>query len=235
MKKKFKAFSLVEMLITLGIMSIVLLIATQTLNTTFRVSTIVQLKTTTRNEINFATDLMEKLLANSNVADVYIYQDTNEIRAYNSTDETMFSDQSSEQLALEYEDREGDLGNEIHIRPYGYSLWVCIGYFNEYNGEIDTSSGYLLKRTLPNLNSGHHSCFDTTSISTEDYPILVLNSEDVTVNDFKISYIKSSDLNNVFYVDFEMEPVHWVPGDRSEMERAVFRQAIVTTQGLTWY
>jgi hypothetical protein len=230
MKKKFEAFSLVEMLITLGIMSLVLLIATQTLVTIFKVSTITQLKTTARNEINFATDLMEKLLANSNVADVYIYEGTNDIRAYDSTNGTIFSEQSSDQLALEYDSRKGDLGNEIHIRPYGYSLWVCIGYFNGYE---DESSGYLIKRTLPDLNDGHHTCFDTDDIGT--YPILVLNSEDVNVNDFKISYIKSSDLNNVFYVDSEMEPVHWVPGDRSSMERAVFRQAIVTTQGLTWY
>lgn len=230
MKKKFEAFSLVEMLITLGIMSLVLLIATQTLVTIFKVSTITQLKTTARNEINFATDLMEKLLANSNVADVYIYEGTNDIRAYDSTNGTIFSEQSSDQLALEYDSRKGDLGNEIHIRPYGYSLWVCIGYFNGYE---DESSGYLIKRTLPDLNDGHHTCFDTDDIDT--YPILVLNSEDVNVNDFKISYIKSSDLNNVFYVDSEMEPVHWVPGDRSSMERAVFRQAIVTTQGLTWY
>jgi hypothetical protein len=65
--------------------------------------------------------------------------------------------------------------------------------------------------------------------------MLVLNSENVTVNDFRVSYIKSSDVNNVFYVDLEMEPTMWVPGEDIPIEASVLRQAVVTTQGLTWY
>ena len=74
--KKFKSFSLIEMLMTLAIMSIVVLIATQTLNTIFRVSTISKFKTVTRNEISFSVELVERLLANSNVRDVYIFNST---------------------------------------------------------------------------------------------------------------------------------------------------------------
>ena len=240
--KKFKAFSLVEMIITLGIMSIVVLIATQTLNTVFRVSTISKFKTVTRNEMSFSMELVERLLANSNVRDVYIYNPTpsdgvnQPIRYYNEERGDIVEEGN---LLTTYgvETNPGDTGTEIHIRPYGYDMWVCIGYFlgKDTEGNL-TGDGYLLKRTVDQLgysNTDHSLCFSSDYNKTEE-PILILNSEDVNVNSFLISYIKSSDINNVFYVDMEMEPTSWVPGG-SAIERAVIRQAIVTTKGLTWY
>lgn len=232
MRKTFKAFSLVEMLLTLGIMSIVMLIATQTLNTIFRVSAITQFKTITKNEIGFSVELIERLLANSNVVDVFLY-DTEGTRQYNEGTgkiETSGSSNLEEVYGSAIEN--GDKGNELHIRPYGYSLWVCLGYFK---GVVSPEQGYLLKRTVTELPDGHQSCFDTERISVDTRPLFVLNSDEVKVNDFSISYIKSSNLNNVFYLDLEMEPVHWVPGSSGTIQRSVVRQAIITTQGLTWY
>lgn len=239
--RKFKAFSLIEMLITLGIMSIVVLIATQTLNTVFRVSTISKFKTVTRNEMSFSMELVERLLANSNVKDVYIYNptpsdgSTEPVRYYNEDTNKIVDKALGDTYTGEMEI--GDSGTEIHIRPYGYDMWVCIGFFmGEDTDGVATGKGYLLKRTLDQLdgeNTNHASCFSSTYNSTED-PILVLNSEDVNVNGFLVSYVKSTDINNVFYIDMEMEPTSWVPGE-SAIERAVIRQAIVTTKGLTWY
>ena len=241
--KKFKAFSLVEMIITLGIMAIVVLIATQTLNTVFRVSTISKFKTVTRNEMSFSVELIERLLANSNVVDVYLYDPTPNqsletpspiIRYYDEENNTIIENQNSGINLQDFYNSEltsGDVGSELHIRPYGYSIWVCIGYFVDSE---DHTKGYLVKRTINSLDNGDHSsCFDMSYSSTEN-PILVLNSEDVKVNDFRISYIKSSDINNVFYINLEMEPTSWAPGETS-LEKAVIRQAIVTTRGLTWY
>jgi hypothetical protein len=231
------------MLITIGIMSIVMLIATQTLTTIFRVSTISKFKTVTKNEIGFSTELVERLLANSNVVDVYIYDSTSvlgtedPIRTYNPENGTIvekISDPNSRKLYYESELETGIFGTEVHVRPYNayeYPVWVCIGYFQE---EGNPENGYLIKRTMQELPNGHESCFNTT-ISTNEYPLLILNSSDVNVNSFRVSYIKSSDINNVFYLDMEMEPTSWVPGDNTSIERAVFRQAIVTTKGLTWY
>jgi prepilin-type N-terminal cleavage/methylation domain-containing protein len=238
--RKFKAFSLIEMLMTLGIMSIVVLIATQTLNTVFRVSTISKFKTVTRSEISFSMELVERLLSNSNVRDVYIYNPTPDqtiepvqpiVRYYNEETNTIDNSPSGLGITYDVETNPGDSGTEIHIRPYGYDMWVCVGYF--VNEEMD--KGYLLKRTVDELdssNTDHSSCFNS-GYSMAD-PILVLNSEDVNVNDFVVSYAQSSDINNVFYVDMEMEPTSWAPGE-SAIERAVIRQAIVTTKGLTWY
>jgi prepilin-type N-terminal cleavage/methylation domain-containing protein len=238
--KKIKAFSLVEMLITLGIMSIVLLIATETLNTIFRVSTISKFKTVTKNEIGFSIELVERLLSNSNVVDVYIYDSTPEegdaIRLYNPETgmiEERILDNQAREIFYRDELSTGDIGTEVHIRPYGYSLWVCLGYFKGSEGYSD--NGYLIKRTMTELSNGHESCFNTGGSSVETYPLLILNSEEVNVKDFRISYIKSSNINNVFYVDMEMEPTSWVPGDDSTISKSVIRQAIITTKGLTWY
>lgn len=241
MKKSIPAFSLVEMLITIGIFAIVMLIATQTLNTIFKVSTISRFKTITRNEIGFSLELVERLLANSNVVDVYLYdlsdpdspEDQNlTLRKYNEETGRMEDDDSFVPDSIYADQLEnGELGTEIHIRPYGYNIWVCIGYFSGTNENIDT--GYLLKRTVVDLVGGHQSCFAPGD--PEINPILSLTSEDVKVKDFKVSYIKSTNLNNVFYVDLSMEPTSWAPGDRGSIKREVVRQAVITTKGLTWY
>jgi hypothetical protein len=243
MKKSIPAFSLVEMLITIGILAIVMLIATQTLNTIFKVSTISRFKTITRNEVGFSLELVERLLANSNVVDVYLYdlsdpdapEDKNRtIRKYNEeTGEMVDDDSFVPQITYDGQLENGELGTEVHIRPYGYNIWVCIGYFSGTEGYDDR--GYLLKRTLVDFpeGEGHESCFAPGPV--DENPILSLTSQDVKVNNFKVSYIRSTNLNNVFYVDLEMEPTSWAPGDSSVIKKEVVRQAVITTKGLTWY
>lgn len=230
-----KAFSLVEMIITLGILAIVMLISTQTLVTIVRVSSIAKYKTVTRNEIGFALELTDRLLSNSNVTDVYVY-DTINARQYDpETDTIVEVDPGTYNLDEIYsiELAPGITGNEIHVRPYGYSIWACIGYFKDVEDLGDDTKGYLVKRTMRSFDDGHKSCFDT-SVSTSD-PLLVLVSEEVKVNDFKVSYTQSPVSNNIFYIDLEMEPVYWLAGSSSTIGRTVFRQAVITTQGLTWY
>jgi len=242
MKKFFTAFSLVEMLITLGIMSVVMLITTLTLNTIVKTSAIAKYKTVTRHEIDFAIELMDRLLSDSNIADVFVF-DTTEVRYYDPLLDKVVNDPglSEEEIVDVYNSKlePGVSGNEIHIRPYGYSIWVCIGYFTEEVESIIGSStkegekpkGYLVKRTMTTLgDEGHVSCFDQSVSPT----LLVLNSQEVNVTNFKVSYIQSASNNNVFYVDLTMEPVYWV-ANSSTIEKTVFRQAVITTQGLTWY
>lgn len=230
--KKLKAFSLVEMLITLGIMTIVIMLASQTLVTLLRVSTATRFKVITRNESDFGMDLVEKLLANSNVSDVRIFQ-TKDDRTYNEEDGVMEDSPQIEdfyQLTLQ----EGVKGNEIHIRPYGYELWVCIGYFKSSHNDVDENVGYLLRRTVPSLSGNHEECFGDVE-PTSQYPLLILNSEDVNVNNFMVSYIRSLSYNNIFHIDMEMEPNVWLPSDKSQIEKSVYRQSVITTKGLTWY
>jgi len=231
MKNFFKAFSLVEMIITLGILSIVMLIATQTLVTIVRVSSISKYKTVTKNEIGFSMELIDRLLSNSSVADVYVY-DTINARQYDPEAEAIVEvDPGTYNLDEIYsiELAPGITGNEIHVRPYGYDIWACIALFMD----VDNSKGYLVKRTMGSFADGHKSCFDT-GVSLSD-PLLVLVSDEVMVNEFKVSYTQSSSNNNIFYVDLEREPIYWVGGSHAAIGKTVFRQAVITTQGLTWY
>ncbi len=241
--KKLKAFSLIEMIITLAIMAIVMLMATQTLNTMVKVSTITKYKTMARNEMDFSVELVDRLLSNSNIADVYLYNSSG-VRTMSFDPETGnydidVTDGYINDGALEgfYDTGlfTGLRGNEIHFRPYGYSLWVCLGYFrdtaDEQAIEDGNYTGYFVKRTMTTLPNGHGSCFDLSESPND--PLLVLTSEDVDVRDFNITYTQSSSNNNIFYVDMKMEPIPWVPS--SNIDKSVFRQAIVTTQGLTWY
>lgn len=244
MNKIFRAFSLIEMILTLGILSIVFLLTTKTLTTVIQVSTVVKYKTATRSEVDFAMEFLERVLTNSNIKpegdDVFIY-DTSAWRYYDPVGGTTVYDDSVEDLIIntEYNNSTstGVFGNEIHIQPYGYEGWMCIGYFKEEDDGDDTTlqKGYLLKRSVDALDEAnppsHKSCFDSTW--HEEYPILVLNSEDVNVNDFRVSYTRSELVNNIFYIDLEMEPLFWSPG--VSIEKAIIRQSIVTTKGLTWY
>ena len=238
MKKLFKGFSLIEMLLTLAIMSIVFLLTTKTLATIVKVSTITNYKTATRVEADFAMELMERFLSNSKIDDMNIY-DTQECRIYIYDEEEdqmeMRISDSCTQAELDNQYSSpmniGLTGNEVHIRLSGYDQLTCIAFFKE-DPEEDSSKGYLLKRTVDfGDDNNPDECFEFASFSD---PIIVLNAEEINVNDFKVSYAQSESSNNIFYVDLEMEPLFWAPGE-SNIERSVIRQSIVSTQGLTWY
>ena len=225
--KTYRAYSLVEMLITIFIFGIVMLITTQTLTTLIRVSAVTKSKTITRTEADYIIELVDRLFTNSNIADVYIYE-SSEYREY-SEDEGLITVGDVNNPPYHSSLGEGVSGNEIHFRPYGYSVWVCLGYFENE----DNSRGYFLKRTLDDEDLDvHEDCFNPGDL---DNPPIILHADDIDVNNFSVMYIRSSILNNIFYVDLELEPIYWIPGDRQTIERSVFRNAVITTRGLTWY
>lgn len=231
MKKSLKAFSLVEMIITLGILSIVFLLTTKTLNTIVKVSAITKYKTQTRSETDFGMELVDRFLSNSNIEDIYLFDSVN-WRTYDVTT-NQFTNISTAVPDYDSEPVAPATGTEIHVRLSGYDYWTCIGFFKE-STEPD-AKGYLVKRSVQFTETDTHAdCFDYTKFGGILSPIIVLNSDDITVNDFSVTYTKSDLTNNIFYVNLEMEPLFWAPGEDS-IERAVIRQSIITTQGLTWY
>ncbi len=233
MRKKLRAFSLVEMIITLGILSIVFLLTTKTLTTLVQVSTVTQYKTATRSEADFIMELVSRFLSNSHIDDMYIFNTTSE---WSYTPETGIVAINPETLPDSYNIPQGvgQTGNELHVRLSGYDQMTCIGFFKEdYNDA--RSKGYILKKTVDFGDTNeHYQCFNNTDFDEAIYPVMVLNAEDITVKDFQVSYAKSESSNNIFYVDLTMEPLYWAPG-MDHIEKAVVRQSIVTAQGLTWY
>lgn len=236
MRKEFRAFSLVEMIITLGILSIVFLLTTKTLTTLVKVSTVTKYKTATRSEADFTMELVSRFLSNSKIDDMYIFSSLSQ---WSFTPETGIVALNPSTLPSSYNTPQGvgQIGNELHVRLSGYDQMTCIGFFKEDNGD-PASKGYILKKTVDfDDSSEHHECFlggESDPFPESSYPVMVLNDKDINVKDFSVSYAQSESSNNIFYVDLMMEPLYWAPG-MDNIEKAVVRQAIVTTQGLTWY
>lgn len=228
-KKKYEGFSLIEMLLTISIIGMVMLISAVTLTTLIKVSTVSSNKIRARNESEFILELVRRSVRNSDPSDVYIY-DTEEVRTFDPEDGTI---QNDELINIEdYYDAslgENTAGNEIHFRPYGYGDWICLAYFPS---ELDPERGYVLRTTAQDLTGNHESCF-----LDEDTPssyLISLNSDYIDVNGFNIEYTESSDGNYVIRFDIETEPVDWYLGDGAPINRTVFRQGIVSTEGLIW-
>lgn len=232
---KYEGFSLIEMIITVGIIGMVMLISSATLTTLIKTSTVSSSKTMVRNETEFILELVRRNIRNSNPSDVYVF------RSYDAEESFVarqFNPETNEIVNNELIDME-DLyasnlgpntdGNEIHFRPYGYDRWVCIGYFPS---TADSEFAYILKTSAQDLWDNHESCFE----NTDDYAryTIVLNSDAVDINDFDISYVESADSNYLFKFDIVAQPVHWYFGSGAPVNREVFRQAVVTTGGLIW-
>ncbi len=229
--KKYEGFSLVEMLITIVILGVVMLISATTLTTLIKVSTVSSNKTAVRNETEFVLEMVRRTIRNSNPSDVYLFS-TYDNRSFDPVNNEIVSDGfDSDQMRELYQNtlEENEVGNEIHFRPYGFTSWVCVGYFKSTS---NPEFGYILKTSAQNLWDEHESCFQDTS----DYSkyTIVLNSEAVDIDSFNISYIKSVDGNYVFKFDISAQPVNWYLTDGAPVNREVFRQAVVTTGGLIW-
>lgn len=233
MRKNLDAFNLIEMILTLGLLSVVFLLMTKTLTTLVQVSTITKYKTATRSEADFTMELVSRFLGNSKIDDMYIFDS---IIQWSYTPETGIVATNPQDLSDNYATPQGvgQVGNELHVRLSGYDQMTCIGFFKkDYNDP--ESKGYILKKTVDFTDTNqHYECFLDDSFPESQYPVMVLNSKDITVKDFLVSYAQSESSNNIFYVDLMMEPLYWAPG-MDHIEKAVVRQSIVTTQGLTWY
>ena len=231
MDRDYEGFSLVEMLITIVIIGVVMLISATTLTTLIKVSTVSSSKTLVRNETEFVLEMVRRTIRNSNPSDVYLF-DTYEHRRYDPENNIVRPTIEGTEMEPYYAYPLGENvpgGNEIHFRPYGFTSWVCVGFFPSIE---DEAFGYILKTSAQNLWGQHHTCFD----NTDDYSkyTIVLNSDSVDIDGFDISYVTSADGNYVFKFDIAAQPTEWYLGPGAPVNREVFRQAVVTTGGLIW-
>lgn len=228
-KKKYKGFSLVEMLLTIGILGIIMVLVATTLTTLIKVSTVSNSKNQARNDINFMMELVNRSLSGSNISDITTYQSL-EIRHFN--EETLTLETVPAGVGEVYNNPTvltGVPANEMHVRSYGYNVWTCIGYFRD---SIDDTKGYLLKTTMYNLEN-HASCFD--SLRENSY-VSVLHSTEVSVVDFSIEYLViGDDADNMFIITATVEPLDWPESFGLSVNKQITRQSTVSSQGLTWY
>lgn len=229
--KRYSGFSLVEMLITVLIIGMVMLIASVTLTTLVKISTVSSNKTRTRNETEFVLELVRRTVRNSNPSDVFVYE-TEDARSYNSETEVVENRPEIVDISNEYTNGlgVGEVGNEIHFRPYGYTNWICIAFFRETGND---ERGYILKTSTQDLFNQHENCFDSTLSNYTKYTIM-LNSDYVDINSFDISYTETTGGNYLFRFSLSAEPVDWYLAPGAPIKREIIRQAVVSTGGLMW-
>ena len=225
--KKYEGFSLVEMLITIAIIGMVMLISSTTLISLIKVSTVSSNKIRARNESEFVLELVRRTVRNSDPSDVYIF-DTDSARVFNFDTGQVQSNPDTPPAVIEAayaEVPENEYGNEIHFRPYGYRDWICLAYFpSAQNPEM----GYIIRTSAADLSDEHENCFGNAEY------VMVLNSDYVNVKGFNIAYTVSNDGNHIIRFDITSEPVDWYLSSGSPIKRTVFRQGIVSTEGLIW-
>jgi len=229
-KEKYEGFSLVEMLITIAIMGMVMIISSTVLSTLIRVSTVSSNKIRARNESEFVLELLKRTIRNSDPSDVYIFKSNvaegiNPGRSY---------DPENDVIVGEVDDAvyvnglpENEVGNEIQFRPYGFSNWLCLGFFHDVN---DPEKGYILWTSGYDLRDNHASCFESVPNSY----LMLLNSDYINIKDFGISYMKSADGNYIITFDIFSEPVNWYLGPNGVIDREVHRKGVVSTEGVVW-
>lgn len=252
MKKDFKqyeGFSLVEMLMTIAILSIVMLLVASTLNTVIRTSQTANSKNQARSDVNYIVNTYERLITNSDLEDIKMYNSL-AFRKFGFTESRIPQIQTIETLPdPEYVPitTDGGLGNEIHVRLYGTNYWTCIGYFrNGYDGNYYPSSstikyGYIVKAIMKDsVTVDHSSCFNSeatiTLLHSYSNNIMVKNpSADYTNIPFKMEYIEVDENNSMFNIRVSVQPLWWPLKGTYLKQSWVTRELAVSTKALTRY
>lgn len=227
---------MVEMLITLLIMGLVMILVGVTLTALIKASAISSAKTLSRNEREFVFDLLERYIENA---------DPEQILVYNSSGRYLEEDGDigGSSIVFESVEQGSDIGNEIHIRPVGSSRWICIAFYpgadapaSDSDGDLvispqqsDDAMGYLIKATSDTLID-HSDCLDPSSNPDLQTSLIVLNSREIDVETFEVSYYQSLSENYTFLIDLGIKPVNWVAGSDSEFKPLYQDQLVVSTE-----
>ncbi len=237
---KYKAFSLLEMIITTFIIGFIMAVVALVLTTLIKVSVVTTNKTAARNDSEFILELLKRNIRSSNPEHVNIY---------NSKEERTYNRQTGKVVHTEKKPGEWEsvgpsvLGNEIHFRPQGSQNWVCIAYYKGIPGDIekkkddkghDVPMGYVLKVTKTREEyTTAKDCFGDLS---NKHPLMVLNSKSINVKELTFQYRTHGvdSVNKVIQVDMIARPVHWYFAPGAPINREVYRQAVISTESIEW-
>lgn len=229
---KYEAFSLIEMLITIVILGLLMLTCAIVLTTLIRVSTVASNKARVRTESEYMQELLKRTIRTTDPASANLYDSAGRYYIPENSTITPFEGGST---PYDHELGEGDLGNEIHLRPFGSSRWICVGFFLGYNGEKEsdgTPKGYILKTTMEDMEYLPENCFNSAINKPENY--IVLNSRFVNVSDMKISHTITEDSNKEFVLNSHADAIYWYFAKGAPIKKDLYRQSIVKTEGIMW-
>ena len=227
--RKYKGFSLIELLLTTMILAVIMLLVATTLNTVIKVSNTTNSKNTARANMEYLMDYISRALTNSELGDIYMFNSIN-VRVLGESGGQLAILPSGNIGNTYLDGKLGDVeleGNEIHIKLYGYNDWTCIGYFKDESGEY----GYLVRTVYEDDMAGDHSvCFGENAVVTPMHSFMI------DVPSFSLDYLVMGDQENrMFLINSTLRPLYWPVADTFPVNRDVTRQAVVSTQALTWY
>jgi hypothetical protein len=225
LKKRYEGLSLVETLLTIVIITTVMLLASVTLTTLIKASAVSAARTTAREESEFILELLRRTIRNSHNDDILLYNVSG--RAFDEDSGVVVAD--GDIGGYEVSLNEAQVGNEIHFRPTGFDRWVCLGFFP---GQEDPEIGYLLKSSSLSLDDPA-SCFDSATESYEQNAV-VLNSTSIDVNYLEFEYFNTQGNNVLMTIEVEVEPTEWSEQFTGPVTPTYFKQAVVSTQKLSW-
>jgi len=224
MNKKYEGVSLVEMLLTMVILSFVMILTGLLLTTLITTSAVSKSRTMVRSDTEFIMELIKRNVRNSQPQEINLFRISN--RGFDVQNNRIVTLVPNKEAGYEVPILEGDIGTELHFRPLGSEKWVCIGYFpDSYNQDI----GYILQSSTLDL-SKPEDCFNSSNAFRS---ILILNSEDTDVDNLDISFFYGVDDNVIYTVQSSMKPKYWV-GNKMGIKPEYVKQTIVSTQKLTW-
>lgn len=227
MKRKYEAVSLVEMLLTMVILSFVMIISGVVLTTMIRTSAMATSRTTVRTDTEFILELIKRNVRNSQPQDIKVFKVVD--RRFDEKTNTVVTTQSGSLGGYDVPILEGDVGTELQFRPIGSDGWICIGFFEGIEENEEDRKGYILKGSSSNLENPS-DCFNSATSSKE---IMILNSYDSDVKSLNISFYQGYGGNTIYLVESTLTPVFWV-GGKTGVSPEYVKQAITSTQKLTW-
>lgn len=235
---KYGAYSLVEMLITMALISFLLTGVSLILNTMIRVSTMTDARTLARSETEFVTEVLDLAISNSGASNVSVFDSTG--RGLTSDGQIVIvGSEAFEYVAPD----SGIVGNEIHLISTKADRWTCIGYFV---GVVDGEEhGFILKTSAstelipPGSTSAleHSRCFEPSNPDLYEY-LTYFNSFDISIESspdnapFTVQYYNGGDQNLYVVMGITARPENWVAGEQAYLSPYYHRELVSRTRKL---
>ncbi|MBD3329299.1 hypothetical protein GF357_02285 [Candidatus Dojkabacteria bacterium] len=234
--RKYEAFTLIEMIVTILIMMVIMMMVAVTLNAMIRASLRSDVKLRVRDEVDTSLEIMKRFLSQADADEVRIYQ-SESIRSMNPGSMTIETSSTANLQQVYSSSAASGAANEIHILPPGGDRYICFGYFKvpqSYSPPNDFSpqpeQGFLVKTSYA-VDNGYSPelCFDS---SKADYKknVIILNSDTINFADFILNFNSAGGENTYFDVKIGGKSNKWYGEDEQSL---YYKQIAVSTGKLS--
>jgi len=236
-KNKIKGYSLVEMLISLALISGVLILVGLVLTTMIKTSIMADIRTLARTESEFLAAIMQRNIENSIPNNIFLFKRASPYLLENGN---LIVNESIEFNQVAFS---GEIANEIHMLPASSDHWICIATGREIiEGRehvyiMRTAASTALISSYGDMES-HASCFNPSK-NSEVYDYLTyFNSEQVSISTGEDSYafelrgVKAPSGNLYIQSRIGVSPISWIGGTNGPLKPEYLRTNLFKTHSI---